>query len=133
MRAFQAAKNANTSKSSEKGMPLGALGSLSGDDYIDRSEFRLLLAYLRQYFELYLMFTSIDGKSSVGDRTINIDEFEAAIPQVGRPNAHAALRATRQHATHPQPHTIPHHMPRTHNLTHGTTQRHAPHAASRAP
>ena len=41
MRAFQAAKNAAKTKSKH------------GADYVERIEFRLLLQYLRQYFEYY--------------------------------------------------------------------------------
>ena len=44
MRAFQAAKGLSQSK-----QPLD-------DDTINRKEFQELLGYLRQYFELYVMF-----------------------------------------------------------------------------
>jgi hypothetical protein len=44
MRAFQAAKGLTQSKA-----PLD-------DDTINRKEFQDLLGYLRQYFELYVMF-----------------------------------------------------------------------------
>ena len=49
MRAFQAAKR--TGKGGGRAPP-----GLDGSNYVDRSEFRLLLAYLREYFELFLMF-----------------------------------------------------------------------------
>jgi len=61
MRAFQAAKSLNT----KKGCPS------VGDDYIDWCEFRLLLCYLRDYFELHVMFKRIDG----GDGRIDETEF----------------------------------------------------------
>ena len=51
MRAFQAAKGAND-KNAKKGS--------HGPDYVERCEFRLLLVYLRLYFELWEMFESID-------------------------------------------------------------------------
>lgn len=44
MRAWQAAKRAAKTK------------SRLGDDYVERIEFRLLLSYLRGFFELYQMF-----------------------------------------------------------------------------
>ena len=48
LRAFQAAKTAV--KSSSK----------YGDDYVGWLEFRIILVYLRQYFEYYVMFCRID-------------------------------------------------------------------------
>ena len=55
---------------------------LAGEDYVERSEFRLLLKYLRQYFELFLMFEEIDGSDGldVDDRRISFSEFQASIP-----------------------------------------------------
>jgi hypothetical protein len=49
IRAFQAAKDFSPSKNKES------------DDYIERSEFRIFLLYLRQYFKYYLMFQSLDS------------------------------------------------------------------------
>lgn len=79
IRAFQAAKAAN--RGGEIPTSRGQLGVLAGDDYVDYSEFRLLLAYLRQYFELYLMFQAIDG-GELGDRSISEVEFRRAVPMV---------------------------------------------------
>ena len=66
MRAFQAAKYAHSTKSK-----LGA-------DYVERIEFRLLLVYLRRYFELFVMFDAIDGD----DRRIDRAEFKAALSKI---------------------------------------------------
>ena len=44
LRAFQAAKDHSKSKKQV------------GDDFVTRSEFRLFLLYLRQYFEYFTMF-----------------------------------------------------------------------------
>eukprot|EP00992_Anisonema_acinus_P010634 TRINITY_DN6733_c1_g1_i11.p1 TRINITY_DN6733_c1_g1~~TRINITY_DN6733_c1_g1_i11.p1 ORF type:complete len:480 (+),score=88.83 TRINITY_DN6733_c1_g1_i11:54-1493(+) len=63
MRAFQASKNAHKGRSR-----LGA-------DYVTRSEFRLLLEYLRRYFELFVMFDRVDEGD---DRRINEQEFISA-------------------------------------------------------
>jgi len=82
MRAFQAAKAASKRKQASGSAPMGRFGALSDDDYIDRSEFRLLIAYLREYFELWLMFELIDGGHAIGDRRITIKEFNAALPQM---------------------------------------------------
>ena len=77
MRAFQAAKR------SGKGGGFAPPG-LNPTDYVDRHEFRLLLAYLREYFELYLMFQGIDGQASIGDGMVTRDEFDAALPKIKR-------------------------------------------------
>jgi Ca2+-binding EF-hand superfamily protein len=69
MRAFQAAKGANNAKSKSE----------LGQHYIERSEFRLLLLYLRNYFEFWQMFDRID---SGDDRRINMEEFKSAIPMM---------------------------------------------------
>ena len=66
MRAFQAAKHARETKSK------------LGKDYVERLEFRLLLIYLRRYFELYVMFDDIDGD----DRKISKAEFAAAVGKI---------------------------------------------------
>ena len=58
MRAFQTAKNAAKTKAR-----LGA-------DYVERVEFRLLLVYLRKYFELFKLFRGIDKSN---DRKISIE------------------------------------------------------------
>ena len=70
MRAFMAAKNINT-KRNKKGS--------HGPDYIEKCEFRLLLVYLRQYFELWQMFDEIDSSD---DRRVSIAEFKKAVPKL---------------------------------------------------
>lgn len=69
MRAFQAAKKANDGKAKTHDR---------GPDYVEAVEFRLLLVYLRQYFEVWQMFDQIDG----GDHRMSLDEFKAAIPKI---------------------------------------------------
>ena len=64
MRAFQAAKASVKTKSK-----LGA-------DYVERCEFRLLLMYLKKYFELFQLFRTIDASS---DRRISKEEFGQSI------------------------------------------------------
>eukprot|EP00746_Dinoflagellata_sp_MGD_P158798 gnl/MRDRNA2_/MRDRNA2_86558_c0_seq2.p1 gnl/MRDRNA2_/MRDRNA2_86558_c0~~gnl/MRDRNA2_/MRDRNA2_86558_c0_seq2.p1 ORF type:complete len:638 (+),score=159.40 gnl/MRDRNA2_/MRDRNA2_86558_c0_seq2:158-1915(+) len=69
MRAFQAAKNFGTS-------------SEEGDkerDFVERKEFRILLEYLRHYFELWVMFGMLDEE---GDNRIDHDEFVKSIPRL---------------------------------------------------
>jgi Ca2+-binding EF-hand superfamily protein len=63
MRAFQAAKVVAPSKSE------------LGDDYIQRSEYRLLLQYLCMYYEYWLAFAQADKDD---DRRVGYEEFEAA-------------------------------------------------------
>lgn len=65
MRAFQAAKNK------------GPKRTKYSDDYIERNEFRILLVYLRQYFEYWQMFQRIDANN---DRKVTFSEFMQAIP-----------------------------------------------------
>lgn len=69
MRAFQAAKNA-----------IPAAPDSPGEDYVQRTEFRVLLQYLRHYFELWVMFSAVDTSN---DRRIGLDEFTAAVPKLG--------------------------------------------------
>lgn len=47
------------------------------DNLIEWMEFRIFLVYLRQYFEYWVMFESMD---SSGDHKISLDEFKKAIP-----------------------------------------------------
>jgi Ca2+-binding EF-hand superfamily protein len=68
MRAFQAAKGANTNSK-----------AALGDDYVTRSEFRLLLVYLRRYFELWVMFDDIDTDD---DRRVSYDEFVQGLSKI---------------------------------------------------
>jgi len=68
MRAFQAAKNYD--KKSKARL---------GNDFVTKSEFRILLMYLRKYFELFVMFDRIDLDS---DRRITLDEFRQAVGQL---------------------------------------------------
>ena len=68
MRAFQAAKGACVSRS-----PLGSDMVEAGE------EFRLLLLYLRQYFEVHAMFETLDTSD---DHRVDRAEFEAAVPKL---------------------------------------------------
>jgi hypothetical protein len=65
MRAYMAAKNYY--KSNKK----------HDDDYVTKMEFRMLLNYLRKYYELWIAFDKID---SLGDRRVSYSEFMAAKP-----------------------------------------------------
>ncbi|BBN12497.1 hypothetical protein MPTK1_5g20600 [Marchantia polymorpha subsp. ruderalis] len=67
IRAFNAAKGAGKSKAK-----LGA-------DFVERSEFRLILVYLCQYFELYEMFSSVDTSD---DRKVSKDEFLGSVDKL---------------------------------------------------
>ena len=60
LRAFNAAKD--KVKSSSK----------NSADYVERSEYRYLLMYLRQYFEYWVAFDLIDAD---GDKRITFKEF----------------------------------------------------------
>ena len=63
IRAFNASKHAVKTKSKH------------GPDYIERAEFRLLLQYLRQYYEYYQAFARIDTGD---DNRVDLKEFIAA-------------------------------------------------------
>jgi hypothetical protein len=65
MRAFQAAKVKVKAKTA------------IGDDYVSKGEFRWLLKFLRQYFELWVAFDRIDTDD---DRRVSHAEFLKAIP-----------------------------------------------------
>ena len=60
IRAFNSAKNKVKSKHSY------------GDDYVSRGEFRLILKYLRMYYEFWVAFERVDTD---GDRRITYTEF----------------------------------------------------------
>ena len=62
LRAFQAAKDVNPSGRNSV-----------GDDFIDKKEFRIFLQYLRDYFELGVMFERMDNS---GDGKIELHEFK---------------------------------------------------------
>lgn len=96
-RAFHAANQLEPATSRGRGGRQHHSG-LKKDDYVSLSEFRMLLAYVRQYFELFLMFEAVDTGglnyttgnristigASKGDHRITIDEFAAAIPLIER-------------------------------------------------
>ena len=69
MRAFMAAKTYYKSNSKH------------GDDYVSKMEFRILLKYLRQYYELWEAFDKIDTSD---DRRVSHSEFIAAKPLLER-------------------------------------------------
>lgn len=68
LRAFQAAKDIAPAKSKKD------------DDYIQKVEYRMLLGYLRQYYEYWLAFSRIDTDS---DKRVSFEEFEKAKDKIG--------------------------------------------------
>ena len=64
MRAFQAAKGA------------AKTASTLGADYVEYPEFRLLLVYLREYFELDAAYNRLDSSD---DRRLSLPEFRAGV------------------------------------------------------
>lgn len=70
MRAFTSAKDAVKGKGKD---------AKTRDDYVEHSEFRLLLCYIRDYFELWAMYEAIDTS---GDRRLTLDEFKQAAPKI---------------------------------------------------
>ena len=65
IRAYNASKNKIKAKAKHS------------KDYVEWLEFRILLVYLRQYFEYYAMFCRIDSSD---DFKVDINEFKKAIP-----------------------------------------------------
>lgn len=59
-------------------------GPLDADDYVTRSEFRVLIVYLRLYATMFEVFALVDGGSAgttaEDDRRISRAEWNAAIP-----------------------------------------------------
>ncbi len=72
IKAFNAAKNLNAKK-------VGGVKNKHGPDFIEMNEFRMLLWYVRFYFELWQMFDEIDTGD---DRRIDLKEFTAAVPRM---------------------------------------------------
>ena len=52
------------------------MGSGKSPDYVEPSEFRLLLVYLRQYFELYVAYNRLDSSD---DRRLSLPEFRKGV------------------------------------------------------
>lgn len=82
MRAYKASKNSRT-------------GAKNNSDYVEPGEFRLLLIWLRQYFEFMVMFRKIDTSH---DNRIDYGEFQQALPYLRRwgakvEDANAAFKA----------------------------------------
>ena len=50
-----------------------------GDDYVEKREFRILLQYLRQYFEFEEAFDRVDQDD---DKRIEFDEFLSCVPMI---------------------------------------------------
>lgn len=50
-----------------------------GEDYVDAKEFRSLLVFLRDYYELHVMFQRMD---STQDGKLDYHEFRSAVPQL---------------------------------------------------
>ena len=69
IRAYNASKNKIKSKSKYS------------NDYVEWLEFRILLVYLRQYFEYYIMFCRIDTSD---DFKVDINEFTKAVPTLAK-------------------------------------------------
>jgi Ca2+-binding EF-hand superfamily protein len=67
MRAFTAARDANRRTRPE---------AKRRDDYVERDEFRLLMCYLRIYFEIFVAFNRVDASF---DGRISLDEFKRAL------------------------------------------------------
>lgn len=65
MRAFNAAKAKGKAKNQYS------------DDYIEKSEYRILLKYIRMYYEYWVAFDLIDLD---GDKRITFKEFKSATP-----------------------------------------------------
>lgn len=53
-------------------------GMKGSEDYVEKREFRLLLKYTREYFELYQLFSQMGEKA--GDKRVNLEEFKTAVP-----------------------------------------------------
>jgi len=83
IRAFQAAKVQDHGTSGAAKRSKASQLRRIDDDYVSWSEFRVLLAFLRQYLELWQMFQLIDG-GETGDRRLSLDEFREALPHLER-------------------------------------------------
>ena len=68
MRAYQLAKDSGRSKHGDV-----------GDDYIELCEFKFFLIALRQYFEYWVAFTTVDSDN---DHRITLEEFKACQPKI---------------------------------------------------
>lgn len=76
MRAFNAARDVNRSNKPKK---------TRKDDYVERDEFRVLLVYLRQYFELYVAFNRLDTNS---DSRLDVVEFRNSLETLAKWGIH---------------------------------------------
>eukprot|EP00744_Colponema_vietnamica_P001639 GILI01002695.1.p1 GENE.GILI01002695.1~~GILI01002695.1.p1 ORF type:complete len:227 (+),score=74.22 GILI01002695.1:45-683(+) len=69
MRAYMKARDIGTKNGDAQDRP----------DFVNRAEFRLLLVYIYDYFELNVAFDEIDTSD---DRRVTIDEFKKAVPKL---------------------------------------------------
>lgn len=88
VRAFNCAKAA---RMASRGLGMGAGGgagvgaaiaSAADEDQnhvIERVEFRLLLVYIYDYFEMWVAFDEIDSSN---DKSVSLEEFTAAVPRI---------------------------------------------------
>lgn len=53
-------------------------GLKGSEDYVEKLEFRLLLQYTREYFELYQLFSGMSEKA--GNKYVGLEEFKKAVP-----------------------------------------------------
>ena len=84
MRAFAAARDVNAKKTGKKKDKKKATEEgKKKDAYVERDEFRLLLVYIRQYYEYYVAFNRIDTNQ---DSRIDIGEFRNAVDTLAKWN-----------------------------------------------
>ncbi|GAB5365154.1 hypothetical protein AAMO2058_001032500 [Amorphochlora amoebiformis] len=71
---FEAARTLRTQKRREQGLAAESSNTGMGSDVLFRQEFRILLLYLREFFQVYLLFSEADVNK---DKMLDYTEFHA--------------------------------------------------------
>ena len=88
-RATRIAREANSSKRSTKPR---------NDDFVERDEFRVLLMYVRQYFEMYVACDRLDPGATAGpsDRRVDLAEFRSSLETLAKWGIHVPADAAEE-------------------------------------
>jgi len=88
-RATRVAREANSSKRSTKPR---------NDEFVERDDFRVLLMYVRQYFEMYVACDRLEPGATAGpsDRRVDLAEFRSSMETLAQWGVHVPADAVEE-------------------------------------